>query len=275
MTLHEFFTRLVPATGLACIVALSFAQAQREPEYQPSVGQEGKDVVWVPTSQALIDKMLDTAKLTPNDYHMDLGSGDGRTVITAAKRGSRSLGIEFNPNMVELSKRSAAKEGVTDKASFRQADLFETDFSEADVLTLFLLPNINVRLRPKILDMKPGTRVVSNSFDMGDWTPDERVTVTEGCTNYCNALYWIVPAKVQGKWKMPNGELELEQKYQNLTGAAKIGSASGPVTGKMTGSQITISAGDTTYTGRVNGNTIEGTSKSASGESKWTATRVD
>jgi hypothetical protein len=276
MKLHEFCTRLVPATALAFIVALSFAQAQREPEYQPSVGQEGKDVVWVPTSQALIDKMLDMAKLTPNDFHMDLGSGDGRTVITAAKRGARSVGIEYNPDMVELSKRNAAKEGVADKVSFKKADLFETDFSEADVLTLFLLPNINVRLRPKILDMKPGTRVVSNSFDMGDWTPDERVTVTEGCTNYCNALFWIVPAKVQGKWKLPNGELELEQKYQMLSGTAKIGNAAGQISGgKMTGDQIAFSVGDTSYTGRVNGNTMEGTSKSASGETKWSATRAD
>jgi hypothetical protein len=276
MTLHEFFTRLVPASGLALIVALSFAQAQREPDYQPSVGQEGKDVVWVPTSQALIDKMLDMAKLTPNDFHMDLGSGDGRTVITAAKRGSRSVGIEYNPDMVELSKRNAAKEGVADKATFKKADLFETDFSEANVLTLFLLPNINVRLRPKILDMKPGTRVVSNSFDMGDWTPDERATVIEGCTNYCNALFWVVPAKVQGKWKMPNGELALEQKYQMLSGTAKVDGNSTAISGgKMTGDQIAFSVGNTSYTGRVNGNTMEGTAKSASGESKWSATRAD
>ncbi len=229
MTFNKFFTRLIPALALALIAALSLAQAQREPDYQPSVGQEGKDVVWVPTSQALIDKMLDTAKLTPSDFHMDLGSGDGRTVITAAKRGSRSVGIEYNPDMVELSKRNAAKEGVADKATFMKADLFETDFSKADVLTLFLLPNINVRLRPKILEMKPGTRVVSNSFDMGDWTPDERVTVAEGCSNYCNALFWIVPANVQGNWKLPNGELALEQKYQNLSGTAKIGNNSGAV----------------------------------------------
>jgi len=275
MTLHEFFTRLVPASALAFIVALSFAQAQREPEYQPSVGQEGKDVVWVPTSQAMVDKMLDMAKLTPNDFHMDLGSGDGRTVITAAKRGATSVGIEYNPDMVELSKRNAAKEGVADKASFRKADLFETDFSKADVLTLFLLPNINVRLRPKILDMKPGTRVVSNSFDMGDWTPDERVTVTDGCTNYCNALFWIVPANVQGKWKLPNGELTLEQKYQNLSGTAKIDNNPRTISGKMTGDQIAFTVGNTSYTGRVNGNTMEGTAKSASGESKWSATRAD
>jgi len=276
MTVKKFFTRLVPALGIALIAALSLAQAQREPDYQPSVGQEGKDVVWVPTSQAMVDKMLDMAKLTPSDFHMDLGSGDGRTVITAAKRGSKSLGIEYNPDMVELSKRNAAKEGVSDKANFMKADIFETDFSEANVLTLFLLPNINVRLRPKILDMKAGTRVVSNSFDMGDWTPDERVTVAEGCTNYCNALFWIVPAKVQGNWKLPNGELALEQKYQNLTGTAKIGNNSGPITGaKMTGDQIAFSVGDTSYTGRVNGKTIEGTSKSPAGEAKWSATRVD
>ncbi|MGE3877236.1 MAG: class I SAM-dependent methyltransferase [Parvibaculaceae bacterium] len=256
-------------------MALSFAQAQREPEYQPSVGQEGKDVVWVPTSQAMVDKMLDMAKLTPKDFHMDLGSGDGRTVITAAKRGATSVGIEYNPDMVELSKRNAAKEGVGDKASFRKADLFETDFSKADVLTLFLLPNINVRLRPKILAMKPGTRVVSNSFDMGDWTPDERVTVTEGCTNYCNALFWIVPANVQGKWKLPNGELTLEQKYQNLSGTAKIDNNPRQISGKMTGDRIAFTVGNTSYTGQVNGNTMEGTAKSASGETKWSATRAD
>src|SRR4051812_10200085 len=119
-------------------------------EFKPQVGQEGKDVVWVPTPQALVDKMLDLAKVTPQDYVIDLGSGDGRTVITAAKRGARALGIEYNPDMVELSKRNAAKEGVTDKAQFMKADLFETDFSKATVITMFLLPEINMKLRPKI-----------------------------------------------------------------------------------------------------------------------------
>ena len=277
MTVPQFVTRMVPVSGLALIAALSMAQAQRAAtEYEPSVGQEGKDVVWVPTSQAMVDKMLDMAKVTGADFLMDLGSGDGRTVITAAKRGAKAIGIEYNPDMVELSKRNAAKEGVSDKATFMKADIFETDFSNATVVTLFLLPTINAKLRPKILSMKPGVRVVSNSFDMGDWSPDERARVTEGCSNYCNALFWIVPANVQGKWKMPNGELTLDQKYQMLSGTAKVGDASTPIEGgKMTGDQISFSAGGTTYTGRVNGNNIEGTGKSASGETKWQATRAD
>ena len=153
--------------------------------------------------------MLDMANVTAKDFVIDLGSGDGRTVITAAKRGAKAMGIEYNPDMVELSKRNAAKEGLADKVTFIKADIFKSDFSKATVITLFLLPDLNVRLRPKILNMKPGIRVVSNSFDMGDWTPDERATVTDGCTSYCNALFWIVPAKVQGKWKMPRGELVL------------------------------------------------------------------
>ena len=149
------------------------ALAQPAKEYQPEVGQDGKDVIWVPTPQALVDKMLDMAKVTPKDYVIDLGSGDGRTVITAAKRGSKALGIEYNPDMVELSKRNAAKEGVSDKATFVKADLFESDFSQAQVITMFLLSSINLKLRPKILDLKPGTRIVSNTFDMGDWKPDQ------------------------------------------------------------------------------------------------------
>src|SRR3972149_1420234 len=149
------------------------AYAQTQAEYKPEVGQAGKDVVWVPSPQALVDKMLDMAKVTPNDFVMDLGSGDGRTVITAAKRGARPLGIEYNPDMVELSKRNADKEGVAGKASFVKADLFETDFSRASVITMFLLPDINLKLRPKILALKPGTRIVSNSFNMGDWPAAE------------------------------------------------------------------------------------------------------
>ena len=189
MKLYAFFTRALPLSGLALIAALSVAQAQRAAEpFEPSVGQSGKDVVWVPTSQALVDRMLDTAKVTPNDFVIDLGSGDGRTVITAAKRGARALGIEFNPKMVELSRRNAAKEGVTGKASFVRGDIFKSDFSKATVLTLFLLPDINLRLRPKILNMKPGTRVVSNSFDMADWTPDEDINLSKDCDRFCTRI---------------------------------------------------------------------------------------
>src|SRR5919201_4509445 len=161
-------------------VAVSGACAQAQPakqEYEPQVGQEGKDVIWVPTPQALVEKMLGMAKVTPKDYLIDLGSGDGRTVIAAAKRGAKALGIEYNPEMVELSKRNAAAAGVSDKATFMKADLFETDFSKATVVTLFLLPSINMKLRPKILDMKPGTRIVSNAFNMEDWEADHTETI--------------------------------------------------------------------------------------------------
>ena len=152
----------------------------------PSVGQPGKDVVWVPTSQVVVDTMLNLAKVTPQDVVYDLGSGDGRTVISAAKRGARAKGIEYNPDMVELSRQNAAKEGVSDRATFVKADLFETDFSEATVITMFLLPSINLKLRPKILNMKPGTRIVSNTFTMGEWKDDDTATVEEnqGCSYY-------------------------------------------------------------------------------------------
>src|SRR5574341_258516 len=170
---------------LLTAVCAGLVQAQTATStYEPTVGQEGKDVVWVPTPQAVVDKMLDMAKVTPQDVVIDLGSGDGRTVITAAKRGARALGIEYNPDMVELSRRNAAKEGVSDKASFIKADLFESDFSQAQVITMFLLSSINMKLRPKILDLKPGTRIVSNSFTMGDWTADETVTVKDSCISY-------------------------------------------------------------------------------------------
>ncbi|MGE5305463.1 MAG: class I SAM-dependent methyltransferase [Alphaproteobacteria bacterium] len=251
----------------ACVVAQA---AQKE--YEPQVGQEGKDVIWVPTPQALVDRMLDMAKVTAQDYVIDLGSGDGRTVITAAKRGAKALGIEYNPDMVELSKRNAAKEGVSDKASFVKADLFESDFSKATVITMFLLPDINLKLRPKILGLKPGTRIVSNSFTMGEWAPDETTTAKEGCTSYCTAYLWIVPAKVDGTWKLPQGEITLKQTFQMLTGTLKNGANYAQVTnGKLHGDQITFTAGGAQYSGRVNGNTMEG---SVSSGGSWKATRA-
>src|SRR5213593_3178414 len=190
MNTYRFVRRSLSALCLALAVACGFSPARAaQGEYQPEVGQEGKDVVWVPTPQVLVDKMLDMAKVTPKDYVIDLGSGDGRTVITAAKRGIRALGIEYNPDMVELSKRNAAKEGVSDKATFVKADLFESDFSQATVITMFLLPEINLRLRPKILDLKPGTRIVSNTFTMDDWSPDETAVVSRDCVAWCTALF--------------------------------------------------------------------------------------
>jgi hypothetical protein len=273
MNRSRFVRQWFLGSCLTLAIAAGLAQAQPAKEYEPQVGQEGKDVVWVPTPQVLVDKMLDMAKVTPKDYVIDLGSGDGRTVITAAKRGSRALGIEYNPDMVELSKRNAAKEGVSDKAQFMKADLFESDFSKAQVITMFLLPSINLKLRPKILDLKPGTRIVSNSFDMGEWTADQTEKV-EGCTNWCTAYLWIVPAKVEGTWKLPQGELTLKQNFQMVSGTLKSSNNNAQITnGKLNGEQISFSAGGAQYTGHVNGNTIEGTIKGGS-NGKWTATRA-
>jgi precorrin-6B methylase 2 len=230
----------------------------------------------VPTSQALVDKMLDMAKLTANDIHMDLGSGDGRTVITAAKRGARSTGIEYNPDMVELSKANAQKAGVAEKATFVKADLFETDFSKATVITLFLLPDINLKLRPKILDLKPGTRIVSNTFTMGEWKDDEIATVDEsqGCSYYCTAHLWIVPAKVAGTWQSAQGEMTLKQEFQIVQGALKSGGNTTPISNaKLRADLLSFSAGGATYAGRVTGNTIEGTVTTGGTSAKWSATR--
>ena len=246
------------------------AQAPATP-FEPKVGQEGKDVVWVPTPQALVDKMLEMASVTPQDFVMDLGSGDGRTVITAAKRGARAMGIEYNPDMVELSKRNASKEGVTDKTTFVKADLFETDLSKATVITMFLLPDINLKLRPKILNLKPGTRIVSNTFTMEDWMADETERV-ENCTSWCTALFWIVPAKVAGTWRLPQGDLTLKQQYQMVSGTLKSGNSSAQITdGKLRGDQLTFSAGGVKYTGRVNGTTITGTTGSGG---SWNASKI-
>ena len=276
MTVSHILRRAFLALFLSCAAAGALAQ-DKPAAYEPQVGQAGKDVVWVPTPQALVDRMMGLARVTPRDYLIDLGSGDGRTVITAAKRGARALGIEYNPDMVELSQRSAAKEGVADKARFVKADLFESDFSQATVITMFLLPDINLKLRPKILDLKPGTRIVSNSFTMGEWKADETANATEkeGCMSYCTAYFWIVPAKVGGAWQLPQGELTLKQEFQMLTGTLKTGDASTPIAdGKMRGSEISFTAGGTQYTGRVSGNAIEGATKTGANAGKWTATRA-
>jgi precorrin-6B methylase 2 len=271
--------RLVLASVLSLCAAAAFGQtatAKKEKGFEPSVGQEGKDVVWVPTSQALVNRMLDMAKVTPSDYVVDLGSGDGRTVITAAKRGARALGVEYNPDMVALSRRNAQKEGVGEKAQFVQGDIFETDFSKATVITLFLLPELNVKLRPKILDMQPGTRVVSNSFTMGDWQADrtQNVSEKEGCSAYCTAYLWIVPAKVDGRWKTGDGELLFKQTYQNVSGSLDREGKNTPVKGSLRGDQITFTVGGSQYTAKVEGNTMSGTVKTGTGSSNFTATRA-
>jgi precorrin-6B methylase 2 len=244
----------------ALVANAAVAQTTGQKPFEPQVGQAGKDVVWVPTPQAVVDKMLDMAKATKDDIVYDLGSGDGRTVITAAKRGARAFGIEYNPDMVTLSQNNAKAAGVADRATFVQADLFETDFSKATVVTMFLLPSINMKLRPKILDMRPGTRIASNTFTMEDWQADETATVTDGCSSsWCTALFWIVPAKVDGTWNTPNGALTLTQNFQMLSGT--LGSQA--VQGRLRGNEISITAGNQKWAGTVDGNTIRFSSPSA------------
>ena len=263
------FSRRWCLTVLLSLLAAGVCAQPAKKDFEPQVGQEGKDVIWVPTPQGLIDKMLDMAKVTPADYLIDLGSGDGRTVIAAAKRGARATGIEYNPDMVELSKKSADKAGVAEKATFMKADLFESDLSQATVITMYLLPTINLKLRPKILDMKPGTRVVSHAFTMDDWTADQTDTF-DGRTAYL----WIVPAKAEGTWQLAQGELSLTQSFQMLNGTFKSGNTVLMVrNGKLRGDQISFAAGNNEYTGRVNGNSMEGTSKGAS-SGTWSATRT-
>ncbi len=238
-------------------------------DYTPSLYQSGKDVVWVPTPGDLVEKMLDMAKLTPADTLLDLGSGDGRTVIAAAKRGATAGGIEYNPDMVALSRREAQKAGVTGKATFVQGDIFQSDISKATVISLFLLPDLNLRLRPSILLLKPGTRVVSNTFRMGDWSPDEAADLK--CGPHCIAYLWIVPARVEGRWQSTLGPIAITQSFQTFEGA--IG---GKPTekGRLQGERIYFSVDGTEFTGVVRGATIDGSFKSAAGATgSWTATR--
>jgi hypothetical protein len=268
-------TVLALALTLFTLNAMAQAQPAAKPEFQPEVGQAGKDVVWVPTAQGLVDRMLDMAKLTAKDIHYDLGSGDGRTVITAAKRGATAYGVEYNQDMVELSRRNAAAAGVTGKATFIHGDIFETDFSKATVITLFLLPDLNVKLRPTILNMKPGTRVISNSFTMGDWKSDETQGAKGECTSYCTAYMWIVPAKVEGVWKSGNDEIKFAQEFQMVQGSVSSGGKLSNVQlGRLRGEDISFTAGEARYAGKVNGNRIDGTVTAGGKTTPWTATRV-
>ena len=274
MVPSRFVRQLLLMVCLFIIVAC--ANISVSSEYEPIVGQEGKDVIWVPTCQVLVDQMLDMAKVTSQDYVMDLGSGDGRLVITAAKRGARAMGIEYNPDMVALSKRNAAREGVIDKAQFIHGDIFESDFSQATVITMFLLEEINLKLRPQILNFKPGTRVVSNSFTMGEWKADQTFDVDDkkNCGDYSTAYFWIVPAKVEGTWKLPQGELTLKQSFQTFSGTLKSGTNLLPVTnGKLSGDLINFSVGSIKYTGRVSGSTMQGAYESGGSTTQWNATQ--
>src|SRR5215210_6538685 len=240
--------RISLAIAIALVVVASVGSAQ-EP-YKPQLNQPGKDVQWVPTPPELVEKMLDLARLTPDDRLVDLGSGDGVLVIAAARRGARARGIEYDRGLVEFAKRKAAAAGVSQLTRFVRGDIFKTDFSDATVVTIFLLPSMNLRLRPRFLALKPGTRIVANTFAIADWQPDESVAI-EPCERWCTALMWIVPAHVGGTWRTPKGELTLTQTFQMVTGT--LGKE--PVeNGRLRGEEISFTAGKATYTGRVDGN---------------------
>lgn len=264
-SLHSLLV-LVLMSSLAAGTAPA-AETSSDKPFEPVVGQPGRDVVWVPTPPVLVEKMLDVAKVTPQDFVMDLGSGDGRNIIAAARRGARARGVEYNPDMVELSRRGAEKAGVADKAQFVQGDMYAADISEATVLALFLLPENLNKLAPKFLALKPGSRIVANQFAVSGWEPDETGRVEGDCGSWCNWLLYIVPAPAAGRWRLQKGELELEQKFQMLTGSYTVDGTSTPVTnGRLRGDQISFRVGATEYSGRVNGSAMVGAG--------WNATRM-
>jgi len=266
---------LVSLLLLSTSVAAAGRQQPAVP-FEPKPGQAGKDVVWVPSPPDMVNKMLEMANVTPADFVMDLGSGDGRNIIAAAKLGARALGVEYNPDMVALSRRLATEAGVADKAQFVEADMYEYDISKATVLALFLLPvNMN-KLAPKFYNLAPGSRIAANTFGIDGWEPDERVTLPpqSECESWCEALLWIVPAKVFGTWTMANGSLTLTQEYQTVQGSIAAGGARHEVVrGRLRGDEITFIAGGMTYKGKVAGNSIAGTVTTPGGDQLWTATK--
>jgi len=239
-------------------------------KYNPRIGQEGKDVVWVPTGNELLANMLKTAKVTSNDLVYDLGSGDGRIAIAAAKNfGARAVGIEFNPEMAKLAQRNADRSGVSDRVKIINGDIFKEDFSKATVITMYLLPDLNIALRPTILKMKPGTRVTSHAFNMGDWEADVEIDTP------AKAYYWVVPAQVAGEWIISGMEparttLKLSQHYQKIGGTLQIGNESQPLLNpRIDGSTLSFTYLDRNKSAHfvkmdVNNNEIKGIYKSRS-----------
>lgn len=265
--------RLLSVLCFAAFAALASAAEEAPKPYMPTEGQAGKDVVWVPTPPALVEKMMDLAKVTERDFVMDLGSGDGRNIIAAARRGAHGLGVEYNQDMVELSRRTAEKEGVADKAKFIQGDMYEADISKATVLALFLLPENLERLKPKFLELRPGSRIVLNGFDIPEWTADVTERADGDCGAWCTAHLYIVPAKVAGTWKFPAGELTLQQKYQTVSGSVFANGKRTPIKdGKLKGDRITFTVSGVTYVGRVDGNAMKGRTKGGAA-GIWTASK--
>ena len=241
---------------------------------EPSVGQPGKDVMWVPTPPELIEKMLDMAQVSARDVLIDLGSGDGRLVIAAANRGAIARGIEYESGLVELSRRLAVGAAVDSRVTFVKADLFDVDLSSATVITMFLTPDINLALRERLLELRPGTRIVSNTWDMSDWEADE-VAVIDPCQSWCTSLLWNVPARVQGIWRTEQGEFSLQQRFQVVSGELYKDENSFPIEdGRLHGDRISFRLGDRLYSGQVVGASIRGTSMAGDQTFVWAAERV-
>jgi hypothetical protein len=276
--------RAVAVLALAAFAATACAQAQKKEEFTPQVGQAGKDVIWVPTPDDVVERMLTMAQVTPNDFVWDLGAGDGKIAIMAAKKfGARAVGVEYNPDMVKHANENAQKAGVAGtgqgKATIRHGDIFATDFSQATVITLYLLPALNMKLRPQLLSMRPGTRVVSHSFSMEDWEADE-ISTLDGRRAY----FWVVPATVMGTWSLEvNGQrtdMVFEQTFQKVSGTLALGPLhAGLRDVKLRGTQISFAYVDQgrlrrDFTGRVSGGRMEGTFRDEKGaEGKWSAAK--
>ena len=257
------------AAGFA--LAASAAAAQ---DFEPHEGQPGKDVVWVPTRPALVERMLDLASVTARDFVVDLGSGDGRMVIAAAKRGAKALGIEYEADMVALARRNAAAAGVGERAQFVQGDMFQADFSKATVLALFLLPANLRRLTPKFLELAPGTRIVNNTYRMEGWEEETYAEIGGECFAWCTAYLYIVPADVAGAWRLPAGVIHFTQDIQQLSGTLVLpGGRPLTATGRVKGDRVRFSVGLDVYTGRVHADEMTGEASGARG-GYWRATRL-
>ncbi|OGA18413.1 MAG: hypothetical protein A3I63_03050 [Betaproteobacteria bacterium RIFCSPLOWO2_02_FULL_66_14] len=273
------FVRLLAVLAAALPLAFAVHAQPKEGDYEPHIGQAGKDVIWVPTPDDVVDRMLRMAQVTPHDYVIDLGAGDGKIVIAAAKLGARALGIEYNGDMARHAQRNVERAGVAARAKIVQGDIFTSDFSQANVITMYLLPALNIKLRPILLAMRPGTRVVSHSFNMEDWEPDESANLDGR-----RAYFWLVPARVAGNWTLEMGserfELVLEQRYQKVDGTVALKpSHAGLRDALLRGANISFGFIDNSgvrrdFSGRVTGNRMEGSFRVESGaESRWSAVK--
>lgn len=274
MKYRNYWAPMFLGIMLLLVPGILFSQSTSKDNYEPELGQSGKDVIWYPTPKALVDTMIEMANLTSADFLVDLGSGDGRIVIAAAKKGIRAEGVEFNPDMVEYSKKNAEREGVADKTEFVKADFYEYDFSKATVITMFLLPDINRKLRPKLLELKPGTRIITNSFSMDDWPYDEKRTIEDESITWNIAYLWIVPARVEGTWKSDDGELTLTQNFQTVSGTLKKGLRYFDISqGKLEGDLFSFTCNGVNYKSRVDKNNMKGTAEQNGNVKKWGAVK--